>query len=1043
MHGELGMTLSKSHPRAKQRWALLVAMVAVLVMALAAVTLAVHDLDEFELDKDATGNTTFARIGDLGQNINATTTAIPVCQLSATNPPNGSIILIEAERMTINSVQAGSFGGNCSPGVKRQYNVASRAATGVVHQKGDVKGYVSLITAYTPTPADGPDWNQVHSVIGSDPKCETLGLAECAFVSDQIGPSIFIGGASKDHLPISGWQWTTGGSPDKAEIINAYAAKAIDDNEDQILYFGMDRWAVDGSTDIGFWFFQDAVVACPDSSAPADACDGIPDGMFAGEHTGTLLTDGDILALATFTQGGAETTIRVFRWVGSGGNESGSIEGPDADAGDCIQDPPLTDDELCGTVNNTTIEVPWTYTFKGAAVGKWVPAGGLFEGGINLSALGLEGCFSSFLAETRSSPEITAILKDFALGQFEACDTELTTTPSDANGDALTDTDGNTVPDAQLGTGAAGVDVTDTALLDVKGTSTWSGTLDFYLCGPFASGPVADDPNTPADESGLCSEGGVQIDSQSVSDQDGTTTFTSAAANVTEAGYYCWRGEFLSGDDEVPDATDARGSECFEVLPVRPTLTTTSVVPSVGLSPTIVDSLADLNGDDAADAADDAAAFYGDTAIIDGGLDCDAWAAANDGSAGDGVIGTDDDCTLIGVDGSALGVEITVEDGAFVEANGDPIADGTALPTVFNAGDPDNADIGDSDFAWSTRFGRVDANGDEAIDNEDCHVGIAGVNILGEDCGYSPATPPALNGYVDIDGDSEITSADECDGCFFGFDVFNGLVAAVPIDFGDPVYDAATLLGTAYQPGDTGHADYPSINGDMVTPADGTITFTLVGPDDDPEFACDSEADLAGGTGTNPQGVAVTGDDHYVTAGFIPSAPGVYHWKASYDGDSPNTLGTSHNDACDESGEEVTVRQIPTTISTRQRVYPNDAARVASSEPGVLLTSAGSVTFRLYDSLSNCQLYGTTLGEGGLLYEEEVALTGGTQSEVVTTDNTTIELTATTASTVYWWVTFDPGDDVFTGRQSDCQENVSVTFVNDSGPGTLWTPPNP
>ena len=42
----------------------------------------------------------------------------------------------------------------------------------------------------------------------------------------------------------------------------------------------------------------------------------------------------------------------------------------------------------------------------------------MFEGGINLTELGLEGCFSTFLAETRSSPEITAVLKDFIDRRF-------------------------------------------------------------------------------------------------------------------------------------------------------------------------------------------------------------------------------------------------------------------------------------------------------------------------------------------------------------------------------------------------------------------------------------------------------------------------------------------------------------------------------------------------------------------------------------------------------------------------------------------------
>ncbi|HET6820639.1 MAG TPA: hypothetical protein VFH98_08805, partial [Candidatus Limnocylindria bacterium] len=188
---------------------------------------------------------------------------------------------------------------------------------------------------------------------------------------------------------------------------------------------------------------------------------------------------------------------------------------------------------------------------------------------------------------------------------------------------------------------------------------------------------------------------------------------------------------------------------------------------SGGISPTIVGGLADLNGDGTANASDDANAFYGDTGIIDGKLDCDAWGPiANDGSQGDGTIGTSDDCALVGYDGTPDGVTIWVADGVFQTGNG-------PLPTVFNATDPDNADVGDSDFAWSTIDGRVDANGNESIDGQDCSIGLAGYDILGNDgsnpCGF--ATPPntANNGLVDLNRDQQITSADSCsNGCFFG-----------------------------------------------------------------------------------------------------------------------------------------------------------------------------------------------------------------------------------------------------------------------------------
>ena len=238
-----------------------------------------------------------------------------------------------------------------------------------------------------------------------------------------------------------------------------------------------------------------------------------------------------------------------------------------------------------------------------------------------------------------------------------------------------------------------------------------------------------------------------------------------------------------------------------------------------GFSPYIVNGLADLNGDRTVTGRDDSNAFYGDTSIIDGGLDCNAWGGPNDGVAGNGVIDGNDDCTLIGYDGTANGKTIEVVDGEFQVGNG-------FLPTIFNAADPDNPDVGDSDFAWSTIHGRVDSNGNEFIDFNDCHFGLIGMindnglgdptdgaDILGNNqantdpCGFGAPTPSAAdNGLVDLNSDHDITSADSCtNGCFFGHNLRNGLVQSLecPGFAGDPRNDVRgtagpdTLVGTS------------------------------------------------------------------------------------------------------------------------------------------------------------------------------------------------------------------------------------------------------
>jgi Ca2+-binding RTX toxin-like protein len=207
-----------------------------------------------------------------------------------------------------------------------------------------------------------------------------------------------------------------------------------------------------------------------------------------------------------------------------------------------------------------------------------------------------------------------------------------------------------------------------------------------------------------------------------------------------------------------------------------------------GFSPTIIGQRADLNGDGAVTGRDDSNRFYGDTHIIDGRLDCDAWTGPNDGSLGDGVIDAADDCDLIGVDGTPDGVTIDVVVGQFQWAG--------PLPFVFNAADPDNPDVGDSDFAWSAIDGRVDSNGNETIDGDDCHFGLIGetvdvglgvptdgADILGNDpvCGFATLPNPADIGLVDLNSDEDITAADSCtNGCFFGLDVTLGVVQAPP-----------------------------------------------------------------------------------------------------------------------------------------------------------------------------------------------------------------------------------------------------------------------
>jgi hypothetical protein len=245
------------------------------------------------------------------------------------------------------------------------------------------------------------DWSTLQSGAGSA-IAKTMGTAPGGVaIADLDGVTIYTGGGSKDDLDVPSWRYKSGSVPPKDEITNAYAAlysvPGAMGNE-QILVFGADRFAQTGSAQIGFWFFQNDVHPVPGSDT------------FTANHQ-----NGDILILSDFTQGGAISTIRVFKWHFPGGSINGTLDQVDQGV-DCTA--PGSPKFFCGEVNSSPQTAPWSYVPKAGPAGTF-PAGGFYEGAINLSALGIaDACFASFLAETRSSPSVDATLKDFVQGSF-------------------------------------------------------------------------------------------------------------------------------------------------------------------------------------------------------------------------------------------------------------------------------------------------------------------------------------------------------------------------------------------------------------------------------------------------------------------------------------------------------------------------------------------------------------------------------------------------------------------------------------------------
>lgn len=271
--------------------------------------------------------------------------------------------------------------------------------------------------------ANAPDdWGTLYSAVPN-------GVDFTTVVSDvpASDTTYYTGGGSKDPLDISKWKYNGTGAPDKDEITHAYGAAYQNASHQKVIYFGADRIDNSGDSQIGFWFFQNAVTT--NSSGKFDGVHQAPD----AHHP-----HGDVLVLSDFTNGGRIGTVNVYEWVGSGGSDGAinHIYPTSSVVVDC-QDP-AANNNVCGTVNTGDgVVSPWP--FKNKSNQTTFAHGEFYEGGINIGALlpGGNPCFASFLAETRSSQSPTAVLKDFVLHSFEPCnpttsmlDTAATAVPS-------------------------------------------------------------------------------------------------------------------------------------------------------------------------------------------------------------------------------------------------------------------------------------------------------------------------------------------------------------------------------------------------------------------------------------------------------------------------------------------------------------------------------------------------------------------------------------------------------------------------------------
>ena len=372
------------------------------------------------------------------------------------------------------------------------------------------------------------DWDQVFADAKNG--TSTAGADQVVFKTDAINSTpdehLFTGGSTKDGIDIDSWKWTAGpGVQDKNDIEHAYAAAYTKADGHSIVYFGQDRYAQNGDAFVGFWFLKSGI------SEKADH-------TFNGVHV-----DGDILVQVNFTNGGSISTFLVSKW------ESGGLVSV-ANGVDCSLAGTPTNDFVCGVVNDAEINAPWNYTPKSGTADK-IPAGGFFEAGIDLTHFGLdEGCFSTFISETRSSQPLTSTLSDYAMGSFSFCVGAEISTQVKQGSTSLGDNGHITI----------GESVKDVATLTgTKGTVT--GSVDFFLCGPSNSAPD-------------CSTGGTKVDTKTLS--GGVATSDSITPDAV--GSYCFRVEYnpATGSKYLAGSHTNSTSECFVVDKKQPSISTSA-----------------------------------------------------------------------------------------------------------------------------------------------------------------------------------------------------------------------------------------------------------------------------------------------------------------------------------------------------------------------------------------------------------------------------------------------------------------------------------
>jgi hypothetical protein len=275
------------------------------------------------------------------------------------------------------------------------------------------------------------DWTDLFTTATVPPTAVSplpTGFVRASFKADFADPdtSAYATG-SKDTLPINlngsgDWECKKSNNlGSKFDLVNAYAAALRVTTGTAaghlIVYSGSEIASPNGDRNVGMWLLQDKDVDCSTTGGGNQA--------WSGHHR-----NGDVFIVSAFTNGGTKSNITVYQWTDGGATgtvsdttgalvlkfNTGSLNNADCDQAG-ISNPPINDN-ACAIENQAAITPPWAHP---DADGGALNINEFVESGIDLTGLGVAGCFSTAVINSRSSQEPGSTLHDFARLQFETC----------------------------------------------------------------------------------------------------------------------------------------------------------------------------------------------------------------------------------------------------------------------------------------------------------------------------------------------------------------------------------------------------------------------------------------------------------------------------------------------------------------------------------------------------------------------------------------------------------------------------------------------